>query len=149
MLCVTVEFERISLDLYMACTTLCFLSIKLCECIFLPGLAQRPRDGWVLKKRMHGDLIDWLLCSFRQETPLNTGAEQLVTTTRRRLAMVQNTPHNHTPGGAEQDRQHSSWGRDTRDRWDFTALSEGEWRLWLKITLKVKTAESALPPPKT
>ncbi len=33
-------------------------------------------------------MIGQPLCSFTQETPLNTGAEQLAATTRRRLAMV-------------------------------------------------------------
>lgn len=33
-----------------------------------------------------------LLCSFTQDTPLNTGAEQLAATTRRRLAMVHTHP---------------------------------------------------------
>ena len=35
-------------------------------------------------------------CSLVQETPLNTGAEQLATTTRRRLAMVHTHRHSHT-----------------------------------------------------
>lgn len=54
----------------------------------LPGLAHLPRAWWVLKKRRHDDLIAWLLWSFAQEIPLNTGAEQLAATTRRRLAMM-------------------------------------------------------------
>lgn len=52
------------------------------------------------------------LCSFAQETPLKTGAEQLAATTRRRLAMVRTHTHTNTAGGAQRDRQHPSWGRD-------------------------------------
>lgn len=54
----------------------------------LPGRAHCLRAWWVLKNRKYEDLIPRLLCSFTQETLLNTGAEQLVATTRRRLAMV-------------------------------------------------------------
>lgn len=73
---------------------LCPSNHHLCISV-LPGLAHRPRAWWVLKKRRHEDLTVRPLCSFTQETPLNTGAEQLAATTRRRLAMV------HT-GGAQQ-----------------------------------------------
>lgn len=57
------------------------------SCLYgIPGLAHRPRGWWVLKKRMHGVLMAWLLGNL--ESPLNTGDEQLVATTRKRLAMV-------------------------------------------------------------
>lgn len=72
---------------------------------FLPGEAHLPRAWWVLKKRRHDDLMVWLFCSFTQETPLNTGPEQLTATTRSRLAMMHTHP-TYTPGGAQRDRQH-------------------------------------------
>lgn len=74
-----------------------------------PGAAHRPKAWWVLKKRRPVDLT-LLLCSFAQESPLNTGAEQLDATTRRRLAMM------HTLGGVRRDRQHPSWKEREAER---------------------------------
>lgn len=81
---------------------------------FLPGEAHLPRAWWVLKKRRHDDLTAWLFCSFAQETPLNTGPEQLTATTRRRLAMMHTRP-TYTPGGAQRDRQHPSWSESREE----------------------------------
>lgn len=78
------------------------ISVFHCSCIdyrikcrwhgVLPGPAHRPRAWLVLKKRRHDDFIVRALCSLTEETPLNTGTEQLAATTRRRLAMVHAHP---------------------------------------------------------
>lgn len=51
----------------------------------LPGLARRERAWWVLKNRTHG--VFTVRTVLTQASPENRGLEQLVATTRRRLAI--------------------------------------------------------------
>lgn len=55
--------------------------------VTLPGLARRERAWWVLNNRTHGVFTDCTLWSLAQASPENRGLEQLVATTRRRLAI--------------------------------------------------------------